>query len=111
MEWLAGDLTAAERALRRGFEELEHLGELGSRASVAALESRVLHRQGRREEAERFAAIVEETASEQDIWSQVLFRLTRARVLADLGRVAEAEAVAREALATVEQHRPPRAPR
>ena len=43
------------------------------------------------------------TASEDDIWSQVLFRLTRARVLADSGRVAEAESVAREALAIVEQ--------
>ena len=71
----------------RGFEELEHLGELGSRASVAALVSRILHRQGRLEEAERFAAIVEDTASEDDIWSQVLFRLTRARVFADSGQV------------------------
>jgi tetratricopeptide (TPR) repeat protein len=103
VEWLAGDLAAAERALRRGFEELERLGELGSRASVAALESRILHRQGRLEEAERLAAIVEATASEDDIWSQVLLRLTRARVLADSGRVADAEEVAREALATVEK--------
>ena len=103
VEWLAGDLAAAERALRRGFEELEHLGELGYRASVAALESRVLHRLGRLEEAERFAAIVEATASEDDIWSQVLFRLTRARVLADSNRFADAETVGREALATVER--------
>ncbi len=103
VEWLAGDLAAAERALRQGFEELERLGERGYRASVGALVSRVLHREGRPEEAERFAAIVEATSSEDDIWSQVLFRLTRARVLADEGRVAEAEAVGREALATVER--------
>ena len=69
---------------------------------MAALESRILHRQGRLEEAERFAAIVEDTASEEDIWSQVLFRLTRARVFADLGQVTQAENAAREALATVE---------
>jgi tetratricopeptide (TPR) repeat protein len=103
VEWLAGDPAAAERALRQGFEDLERLGELGYRASVAALLSRAIHRQGRLEEAERFAEIVEATASEHDIWSQVLFRLTRARVLADKGRAAEAEAVARDALASVAQ--------
>ena len=103
VEWFAGDLGAAERALRRGFSELERLGELGYRASVAALESRVLHRLGRAREAEEFAAIVEATASEDDIWSQVLFRLTRTRVLADSGRIGDAEAICRDALARVER--------
>jgi Flp pilus assembly protein TadD len=46
---------------------------------------------------------VEATASEHDIWSQVVYRLTRARVLADSGRLAEAESVAREALIRVEE--------
>ena len=103
VELLAGDLQAAERALREGFEELEELGEVGYRASVAAFLSRVLHRQGRLDEAERFAAIAESTASEHDIWSQVLYRLTRARALADSNRPTEAEALAREALASVER--------
>ena len=45
---------------------------------------------------------VEATASEQDLWSQALYRLTRARLLVDAGALDEAERVAREALAIVE---------
>ena len=44
----------------------------------------------------------EATASEQDLWSQALYRLTRARLLVDAGALDEAERVAREALAIVE---------
>ena len=98
---LAGDARAAERALRRGYEALERLGEAGYRASVAALLAKALHAQGRDDEAEQFAALVEEAASEHDIWSQVLYRLTRAQLRADGGDDIEAEAIAREALELV----------
>ncbi|MDX6397940.1 MAG: hypothetical protein QOJ43_1348 [Gaiellaceae bacterium] len=103
IEFLAGDLPAAERALRRGYDELGDLGELGHRATVAALLSRTLEAQGRLDDAEHFARLVEATASDHDIWSQVLVRLTRAKVLAARGRQAEAEKVAREALEVVER--------
>lgn len=103
IEALAGDWPAAERALRRGYDELGDLGELGHRATVAALLSRTLQAQGRLDEAEHFARLVEGTASDHDIWSQVLVRLTRARVVADRGRGAEAEMIARDALAVVER--------
>ncbi|MBA2462344.1 MAG: AAA family ATPase [Actinobacteria bacterium] len=103
IESLAGDSVAAEHALRRGYEELEQLGELGYRASIAGLLARTLHAQGRSEEAERFSRLVEETASEHDLWSQVLYRLTRAMVLAGAGREIEAEEIAREALSIVER--------
>ena len=63
---------------------------------------RVLHAQGRGREAEFFARMGRETASELDIWSQVLSRLTQALVLADRGKTVEAEEVAREALGIVE---------
>ena len=102
VELLAGDHAAAESALREGYEALGNLGELGHRASVAAMLARTLHARGRAAEADELAREVEETASEQDLWSQALYRLTRARLLADGGRLDEAERVAREALAIVE---------
>ncbi|NUT56615.1 MAG: AAA family ATPase [Thermoleophilia bacterium] len=101
VELLAGDVAAAEQALRGGYDALGALGELGHRASVAAMLARTLRARGLREEADGFARLVEETASEEDIWSQVLCRVTRAGLLADAGELDEAEAVAREAQAIV----------
>ena len=103
VEWLAGDLVAAERVLRNGYDALGALGEAGYRATVGALLSRVLRAQGRGEAAAELAAWVAEAASEHDLWSQVLHRLTSARVAAASGRHAEAEETAREALAIVEE--------
>ena len=102
VELLAGDDAAAESALREGYEALGNLGELGHRASVAAMLARTLHARGHAPEADDLAREVEATASEQDIWSQALYRLTRARLLADAGALDEAERVARDALAIVE---------
>ena len=86
----------------QGYEALGNLGEIGHRASVAAMLARTLHARGHAAEAEELVREVEATASEQDLWSQVLYRLTRARLLADAGALDEAERVAREALAIVE---------
>ena len=103
IELLAGDVAAAERALREGYEALGRLGELGHRASVAAMLARTLRARGLSHEADSHARLVEQTASEDDIWSQVLVRLTRAGLLADGGSLTAAERVAREALEIVEQ--------
>jgi class 3 adenylate cyclase/tetratricopeptide (TPR) repeat protein len=102
VEWLAGDLAAAERALRDGYDRLGALGELGHRATVAALLARVLEARGRPDEAEGIVVHAAETASEHDVWSQVLHRLTTARLALAAGDGELAEAIAREALATVE---------
>ena len=102
VELLAGDDAAAESALREGYEALGNLGEIGHRASVAAMLARTLHARGHAPEADDLAREVEATASEQDLWSQALYRLTRARLLVDAGALDEAERVAREALAIVE---------
>jgi class 3 adenylate cyclase/tetratricopeptide (TPR) repeat protein len=102
VEWLAGDLGAAERALRDGYDRLGALGELGHRATVAALLARVLEARGRPDEAEGIVVHAAETASEHDVWSQVLHRLTTARLALAAGDGELAEAIAREALATVE---------
>jgi len=71
--------------------------------SVAALLARALYEQGQNDDAARLVATVEEEASKHDLWSQVLFRLTHARLLADAGHEPEAEAKAREALAIVDR--------
>jgi tetratricopeptide (TPR) repeat protein len=102
IELLAGDDAAAESALREGYEALGNLGEIGYRASVAAMLARMLQARGHAAEADDLAREVEASASEQDLWSQALYRLTRARLLVDAGAFDEAERVAREALAIVE---------
>jgi tetratricopeptide (TPR) repeat protein len=101
VELLAGNLVAAELALREGYDALGALGELGHRASIAAMLARTLRAVGRGSEAEEFVRAVELTASEDDIWSQVLSRMTRAGLLVDAGSPEHAERVAREALAIV----------
>ena len=64
--------------------------------------ARTLHARGHAEEADGLVREVEATASEHDLWSQTLYRLTRARLLVDAGALDEAERVARDALAIVE---------
>ena len=61
-----------------------------------------LHARGHAVEADALAREAEATASEHDLWSQTLYRLTRARLLVDAGALDEAERVAREAFAIVE---------
>ena len=88
--------------LQEGYKALSALGEVGQRASVAAMLGRTLRARGRGAEADEFVRLVEETASERDVWSQVLHRLGRAGLLADAGELRDAERVGREALAIVE---------
>ena len=56
VELLAGDDAAAESALRDGYEALGNLGEIGYRASVAAMLARMLHARGHAAEAEDLVA-------------------------------------------------------
>lgn len=103
IEMLAGDPMAAERALRAGFEAAVELGDRGFQATVAALLAHALVEQSRSEEADRFRKISEESAAQDDVASQVLWRSARARILADSRAAAEGESFVREALALVEQ--------
>jgi predicted ATPase/class 3 adenylate cyclase len=103
IELLAGEQATAEDELRRAYDALGEMGEQRYRSSVAAYLARPLYAQGRYEEAERFTRLSEETAADDDPWSQVLFRTTRAKVLARRELHAEAEVLATEALALVEE--------
>jgi class 3 adenylate cyclase/tetratricopeptide (TPR) repeat protein len=103
VELLAGDAAAAERELRRGFDELSRLGERYLLSSVAGLLAEAVVAQGRLEEAEALASETAEIAAEDDVDPQVLWRLTRAKVLAFRGDLEDAEALASEAVRLVEE--------
>jgi len=96
IELLAGDLDAAERELRTGFEALQALGETSTLSTNAALLARTLELQGRLDEAERFTILSEQKASADDVASQITWRGVRARILARRGRLEEAQRLARD---------------
>jgi ATP/maltotriose-dependent transcriptional regulator MalT len=102
IERLAGDLAAAEREFRRGFDEADELGDNGFRATVAAALAHTLVEQRRLEEADELVHLAETSAAEDDLASQVLWRATRGRMLALSGSAVEAQAVARDAITLAE---------
>jgi class 3 adenylate cyclase/tetratricopeptide (TPR) repeat protein len=103
VELLAGELTAAEHALRGGYRALEGMGGTGPLAIVSAMLARVLLRQERYEEAEDVTRTCERVAASHQIDAQVKWRSVRSVVLARRGQVEEAERLAREALTRAEQ--------
>jgi tetratricopeptide (TPR) repeat protein len=103
VEQLAGDLVAAERELRQGYEILEAHGENSYLSTIAGQLAGVLYDQGRYEAAEQFAKVSQTAASADDIVSQVLWRGTEAKVLARRGAYPEADRLAREAVTLAER--------
>ncbi len=98
LERLAGNHAAAEQALRRGYEELERLGERGFLSTMAAELGQSVVAQGRLEEAERLARISEEAGASDDAASQVMLLGIRAKVDAREGDLDQAESQARQAV-------------
>ena len=96
---LVGDATEGERHLREAYEFLEPMGETASRSTIAAHLADALHRRGDDEEAERYALVSEEIGSKDDVANESFWRAARARILAARGDLAEAERLAREAIA------------
>jgi class 3 adenylate cyclase/tetratricopeptide (TPR) repeat protein len=101
-ELLAQDPPAAERELRRAFEVLTMIGELAFLSTTAAILAEALYAQGRYDEAEHFTKVSEESAGAEDTYSQVLWRSSRAKVLARQGEVTDALRLIGEAAAIVE---------
>jgi class 3 adenylate cyclase/tetratricopeptide (TPR) repeat protein len=93
-ELIAGDPHKAEQQLRPACEELETMGESGFLSTTAAVLGRALYDQDRFDEALLLTETSEHAASPDDIVSQVLWRGTRARVLAGRGDARAAEEVA-----------------
>ena len=98
VEVLAGDLSAAERELRRDYETLEEMGERYLRPTVAANLALVLCQEGRFDEASELARVAEDIAADDDVESQALWRSAKALILARVGDPVAAETTARAAV-------------
>jgi ATP/maltotriose-dependent transcriptional regulator MalT len=85
VEYLAGDLRAAELALRRDYEALTELGERYLLSTVAGELARVLYAAGRLDEAEKCARHAQDLADPDDVASQTLWRTAYAKVQARKG--------------------------
>ena len=99
VEMLAGDVDAAERAIRASCGRLEELGDTGYRATATAQLAETLYARGRLDESDRETTLAEELAAADDRVSQALWRQVRAKLAARAGRSADAERLAREAVA------------
>ena len=98
VELLAGDLEAAERELRRDYDVLAELDESYFRSTIAADLAVVRWRRGDPVDAVRFAEIAEQIADEDDVLTQVPWRLARAEVAASRGEGDGARALAEAAV-------------
>ena len=98
VEFLAGDLAAAERRLRAGYLALEEMGDRAFRPTTAAHLADAVYAQGRDDDAKRLTEISEELAARDDLLTQVVWRRVRAKVMARQGRIDEAEDLAQEAV-------------
>jgi predicted ATPase/class 3 adenylate cyclase len=103
VEMLAGDPAAAAATLRQSYETLAEMGERSFRSTIAGLLAQALCALGEHDEAERFSRACEDAAAEEDVFSQVLWRSARAKVLAQRGEAEAAEAAAQEAVAIAER--------
>ncbi len=102
-ELSAGDPAEADGPLREGVAVLEAAGEKGWLSTTAAVLAEVLWRQGKDEEAERYALLSDRLATPDDWMSQWQWRAARAKVLADRDQLSEAETLARAAVSVIDQ--------
>jgi tetratricopeptide (TPR) repeat protein len=102
VEMLAGNAAAAEAAARRSCEQLERLGDVGTRSSAAGQLAASLFELGRLDEARLWAETAAQLSGDDDVVSQMLWRQALAKILAREGRHGEAERNARAAVALAE---------
>jgi Flp pilus assembly protein TadD len=98
VEILAGDLARAEERLKFGLGRLEEMGEKAFVSSLAARLAEVLHQQGRLDEAAGVVNRSQETAAPDDMAAETAWRTVQAKILATVGRLEDAEALARRAV-------------
>jgi len=87
IELLANRPDAAEPEVAEAYALFERIGDRGRLSSAAVILARLLYAQGRYEEAEKFNAVAQAAASEEDIEPQVLWRAMRAKILARAGNM------------------------
>jgi class 3 adenylate cyclase/tetratricopeptide (TPR) repeat protein len=98
IELLAGNIEAAEHELRTGYRMFEELGDIHLRPTVAAYLAAALAQGNRLDDAKAFAEFAQSHSSEDDIVTQVMWRVALAQVRARGGDAAPARRLAREAV-------------
>jgi DNA-binding SARP family transcriptional activator len=98
-----GDPVTAERDMRPLYDSLKSMGEKSHFCSLATMLARAVYDQGRYEEAGALAEEAQRSARPNDVHSHIVWRGTRAKVLARRGDFVAAEGLAREALAFAEE--------
>ena len=98
IERLAGTPEAATDALRNSYETLEGSGEKAFSSTIAGFLAHALCASADYEEAARFSRACEEAAAPDDVFSQILWRTSRAKIFARQGHLETAEVLAREAV-------------
>jgi class 3 adenylate cyclase/tetratricopeptide (TPR) repeat protein len=103
VELLADDPAAAAELGAEGCRLLEELGEHSILSTAAGKLAQALYALDRLEEADAWAGRAAELGASDDALTQMLWRQVRAKVLARRGELAEAEQLAREAVAIGEK--------
>jgi class 3 adenylate cyclase/tetratricopeptide (TPR) repeat protein len=93
---LANDPAAAENTLQDALAELEQLGDRSYSSTLLAQLAEALYEQGQLDAAEDVLDQAESLSAPDDAINLAWFPILRAKVLARRGRLAEAEALARE---------------
>jgi len=99
---LAGDAATAERDLRQALDRLNEVGEHGNLASLTSQLAEALVAQERYDEAYALVTSAEQAAPD-DVHAQIVARVASAKAAGGIGRVDEAVASAREAVALAEE--------
>ena len=102
IEFLAGDLTAAESELRTDYRRLEEMGERNYISTTTGLLADVLYMQGRYDESAELAGVCQQLAFPDDVASQFLWRCVAGKLSARQGAFGEAESLLSEATALIE---------
>ena len=103
IEMVAGDLEAAAREAEAAIAILRGIGETGILSTLAGMLAETRVRQGLLEEAEEASRLSEETASVDDLSSQIMWRSARAQVHARRGDLESSESLARAAVEIAER--------
>jgi hypothetical protein len=101
IELLAGDPSAAEGVLREAHDILSVAGERGYLSTVSALLALALAKQERYAEADAFADEARKIGAEDDLTTQIYWRVPKAQVAAERGEPDEASRLASEMLELV----------
>jgi tetratricopeptide (TPR) repeat protein len=98
VEWEAGNVAAAERALEEGLAQLEEIGDRGFHGTVALMLAELRYVRGRYDDARALCASARSTTEPSDLFNFVLLDSIEGCLLAREGRLDEALRQCRRAI-------------